>query len=165
MVARSDGRFSADGAEYRCALGKGGVVAYGDKREGDGASPIGVYRLRWGLYRSDRIEPPATTLQLHAIKPDDGWCDAPEDPAYNRFVRLPYPASCETLTRKDELYDILVVLDHNDGPPISGAGSAIFLHCAKPGYPPTRGCVAMARPDLESVLKTCTNASTLEIRR
>lgn len=54
--------------------------------------------------------------------------------------------------REDELYDIVCILAHNDDPPIPGMGSAIFLHVAKPGYPPTEGCVALARPDLEALL-------------
>jgi L,D-peptidoglycan transpeptidase YkuD (ErfK/YbiS/YcfS/YnhG family) len=44
------------------------------------------------------------------------------------------------------------VLGPHDDPPIPFLGSAIFLHLAKDGYPPTEGCVALARPDLEALL-------------
>lgn len=164
LIASSDGRLRFGGAVFRCALGEGGVITGASKCEGDGASPIGVYRLRFGFYRADRGAAPETGLVMRPIAPDDGWCDAPHDPAYNRLVRLPYPASCETLTRDDELYDIIVVLDHNDHPPQPRLGSAIFLHCAKPGYPPTKGCVALARSDLDAVLKRCGPENRLEIR-
>ncbi len=155
LIAHADGRFVFGTETLQCALGPGGVVPAQNKREGDGASPAGVFALKRVLYRSDRLDPPETALPVRAIQPDDGWCDAPEDPAYNRPVRLPYPASAEVMMREDGLYDIVVVLAHNDAPPVPGAGSAIFLHCAKPGYPQTRGCVALHRPDLERVLAAC----------
>ncbi|WP_421788525.1 L,D-transpeptidase family protein [Hyphobacterium sp.] len=165
FIVTSDGRFITPDSEYRAALGKGGVVTEARKREGDSATPLGRYRLRRALYRPDRGAPPETGLPMRALREDDGWCDAPDDPAYNRPVRLPYPASCEQMWRHDELYDIVVILDHNDHPPVAGAGSAIFLHCAKPDYPPTLGCVALRRADLEAVLKMAQPGDALEIRR
>jgi len=162
-TAYADGVFSSPGVRAPCALGRGGVVAAAAKREGDGASPAGLWRLRFGFWRADRLEKPESGLVFHALRPDDGWCDDPADRAYNRFVRLPYPASCETMMREDALYDVVVVLDHNDAPPAPGAGSAIFLHCAKPGYPPTEGCVALTRADLLTLLKTASPGQALEI--
>ncbi len=148
---------------FPCALGRTGVIAADAKREGDGASPAGTWRLRRGFWRADRLARPHSALVFRPIRTDDGWCDDPADPAYNRPVRLPYPASCETLMREDELYDVVVVLSHNDDPPAPGAGSAIFLHCAKPGYPPTEGCVALARADLLAVLKSAQPGDPLTI--
>ncbi|GGE49458.1 hypothetical protein GCM10011367_25410 [Marinicauda pacifica] len=147
----------------RCALGKNGLVAAEDKREGDGASPVGHWPIRRALFRPDRLARPHTRLVIDPTQPEDGWCDSPEDPAYNRPVRLPYAASCETLQRQDELYDIVVILGHNDDPPVPGLGSAIFLHCAKPGYPPTLGCVALAKEDLIDVLGKVSPGDRLEI--
>ena len=152
FTARADGGFDLAGRTARCALGRGGVVAAGEKREGDGASPLGVWPLRRVLYRPDRVPPPRTALPVQPIAPDDGWCDAPEDAAYNRSVKRPYPASSEAMSRDDGLYDLVVVLGHNDDPPVPGLGSAIFLHCARPDYGPTEGCVALARTDLEALL-------------
>ena len=154
MVARAaDGTWQARfGAQtYRCAIGPGGVTA--DKREGDGATPIGCFALRRVLYRPDRLSPPETTLSRAELTPTDGWCDDPDDWAYNRPVQLPYPASHERLWREDEIYDVIVVLGHNDDPPIAGHGSAIFLHVARPNYAPTQGCVALALPDLLALLR------------
>jgi len=153
FTARADGTLDLGGRVVRCALGPAGVVSAADKREGDGASPAGVWPIRRVLYRPDRGAPPVTALPVEALTPDAGWCDAPEDPAYNRPVRLPYPASAESLWRDDGVYDLIVVLGHNDEPVVPGAGSAIFLHLAKPDYPPTHGCVAVNREDLEALLK------------
>jgi L,D-peptidoglycan transpeptidase YkuD (ErfK/YbiS/YcfS/YnhG family) len=152
FTAFSDGLLAMGAREVRCALGPAGVIPASLKREGDGATPLGVWPIRKVLYRADRGGPPATRLPLQEIREHDGWCDAPADPAYNQPVTLPYPASAETLWREDELYDLCVILGHNDDPPIPDRGSAIFLHCAKPGYPPTQGCVALARQDLEGLL-------------
>ncbi len=162
--ATADGRLQLGPGQWvRCALGASGVIAAEGKREGDRATPLGAWPMRRALYRADRSPPPETALPASPIGPDDGWCDAPEDPAYNRPVRLPYPASAERLWRDDGLYDLLVELGYNDDPPIAGRGSAIFLHCAAPGHPPTRGCVALARADLEALLTLAGPGSVLEI--
>ena len=165
LIAWSDGRFALGGRAVRCALGRGGVVAAADKREGDGASPLGAWPIRRVLYRPDRAPKPITALPLAALSPDDGWCDAPGDAAYNRPVKRPYPASHEALWREDGVYDLIVVLGHNDDPPVPGLGSAIFLHLAREGYAPTEGCVALSRPDLESLLAMAGPDARLEIRR
>lgn len=168
LRAHPDGRFQFGPGEtclktVACAIGSSGVIAAPDKREGDGKSPIGAWPVRRGYWRPGRLERPDSALILDPIEADDGWCDAPRDPAYNRPVRLPYPASCEEMARADGLYDIVVVLGHNDDPPVPGRGSAIFLHCAKPGYPPTRGCVALAREHLIAVLNQVVAGDLMEI--
>ncbi len=159
----ASGQFLLDGVQIRAALGRSGTLPDAEKREGDGATPLGRYAMRHVYYRADRGEAPPTRLPCRAIRPDDGWCDAPGDAAYNRLVRLPYPASCETLMRDDCLYDRIVVLGHNDNPPLTGRGSAIFLHCAKETYTPTEGCVALARADLDRFLKHIMPGDSLEI--
>jgi L,D-peptidoglycan transpeptidase YkuD (ErfK/YbiS/YcfS/YnhG family) len=164
FTALSDGRFLMDGVEMRCALGKGGVAAAADKREGDGASPLGVWPIRRLLYREDKGRP-QTALPALPIGADDGWCDDPADSAYNRPVTLPYPASAERMWRDDGVYDLVVVLGHNDDPPVPGMGSAIFLHLARPGYAPTEGCVALSRPDLEALLARAAPGDAVEIRQ
>ena len=134
------------GQRVRCAIGRGGIRR--DKREGDGATPSGRFPLREVLYRPDRLAAPPTRLALRALAEADGWCDDPADAAYNRLVRLPRPARCEALWRADALYDLLIVVGYNDAPVEPGRGSAIFIHVAKPDYAPTKGCVALALPDL-----------------
>jgi len=109
--------------------------------------------MRAVLYRPDHVRRPRTALPVRAIRPRDGWCDAPADRNYNRPVSLPYPASAERLWRADALYDVVVVLDCNDRPRVRGRGSAIFMHVAKPGYAPTEGCIALARAHLLRLLE------------
>ncbi len=147
------GRAKWRGRSYRCAVGANGITA--TKREGDGASPMGCFALRRVLYRRDRLDAPVTGLPVDALSENDGWCDAPDDAAYNQAVRLPYPASAETLWREDSVYDLIVVIGHNDAPVVPGCGSAIFLHVARPDYVPTEGCIAFARDDLLEILADC----------
>src|SRR5579864_3984544 len=113
FTAYADGRFRLAGRWTRCALGPVGVIAAVAKREGDGRTPLGVWPLRRVLYRPDRRPPPTTALSVAPLAPDDGWCDAPADAAYNRPVKLPYPASAEALWRDGHIYDLIVVLGHN----------------------------------------------------
>lgn len=153
LLVSPDGWLSWPGGRVRCALGKGGIRL--DKREGDGATPVGCWVLRRVLYRPDRGPAPKTALAVSPIAADDGWCDDPSHGDYNRPVTLPHPASCERLWRDDRLYDVVAVLGHNDGPPVPGLGSAIFLHVATDGYAPTEGCVALAPDDLRNVLAAC----------
>ena len=163
FTARSSGAFELGGRTTRCALGPNGVIAAADKREGDGKSPLGVWVIRRVLYRPDRGPAPQTALPTAPISPADGWCDEPTDPAYNQPVALPYPASAENLWRDDEAYDLIAVLGHNDDPPVRGLGSAIFLHLAKPGFPPTQGCIALSRADMEALLSLAEPGSAIEI--
>ena len=137
----------------RCALGRGGILFA--KREGDGATPAGRLPLRRVLYRCDQMDPPETGLPSDPIAQGDGWCDDPTDPRYNSPVQLPYPARAERMWRPDSLYDIVVVLGHNDDPVVSGLGSAIFMHLADPDYGATAGCIALSLSDLIDVLRHC----------
>lgn len=143
-----------DGTMFRCAIGRGGFVPEAEKREGDGATPLGDWPVRRVLYRPDKAKAPETSLPVEPIDPDDGWCDDPKDPAYNKPVKRPYTASHEKMWRDDALYDVVVILGHNDDPPVPGAGSAIFMHVARPGYSPTEGCVALAPADLAHLLQS-----------
>jgi L,D-peptidoglycan transpeptidase YkuD (ErfK/YbiS/YcfS/YnhG family) len=162
FTARSDGRFELGEAETRCALGRNGVVAAEDKREGDGASPAGVWPIREVLYRPDRGPAPVTRLPCRPLRRADGWCDAPADRNYNRPVALPYRAGAEALWRDDGLYDLVAVLGYNDDPPVPHRGSAIFLHVWAGGRP-TEGCVALAKADLQQVLRLAGPQSAVAI--
>ena len=161
LIVRPGGWAEWSGRRLRCAIGRGGIVC--GKHEGDGGTPVGAWAMRELLYRPDRGERPATGLPARAIGRGDGWCDAPEDPAYNLPVALPYPASAENLWRRDRVYDLIVPLGYNDDPVRPGAGSAIFMHLAKRVYPPTAGCVALSRRDLLMVLAGCDEGSRVVV--
>ena len=164
FVAFPDGRFLLAGRETRCALGKGGVVPAEAKREGDGASPAGKWVMRRVFYRPDRMDPPETALPVAALRPENGWCDAPDDPQYNRLVALPYPASHEKMWRDDHVYDIVVELGYNDDPPVPGRGSAIFMHLARPDWSGTEGCIALTLQDLLHALSLAGPGAEVDIR-
>lgn len=152
---------------FPCALGKKGVSEI--KQEGDDKSPIGQFNLRSIYYRYDKLKKPIySKVPLMALLKEDGWCDDPNDEAYNKAVMLPYHASAESLWREDDLYDILVVLGYNDNPIVKGKGSAIFMHVARDleddGYLGTEGCVSLKKEDLLELLPSLTPETSLKIK-
>ena len=157
------GMLSWPGGSARAACGRAGVTT--DKREGDHASPAGRFPLLRAFYRLDRLPAPKTVLPLAALKPTDGWVDAPGDPAYNTLVTLPYPASHEELWRDDGLYDVIVVIGYNTAPVVPGKGSAIFLHVAGPDFTGTEGCIAIERDVLVPLLGLLGPGSTITIEQ
>ena len=162
FIVHPDGRLVAGDRVFPCVLGKGGIRA--DKREGDGATPVGTFPLRRVLWRPDRRDaPPATRLPTERIGPDDGWCDDPRHADYNRPVRLPFAASHEKMWREDRLYDVVVVIGHNDDPPVPFAGSAVFMHLERPERSPTEGCVALAPADMEAFLAMAAPGDEIEV--
>ncbi|MBX9459033.1 MAG: L,D-transpeptidase family protein [Rhizobium sp.] len=141
----------AGSLNFRAALGRSGRSSR--KREGDGATPIAAMRILYGFYRRDRLAGPlATRLPMATIDAAMLWCDAPADANYNRPVRAPFVPSHEDLKRGDGLYDICLVMDWNMSSRRRNLGSAIFFHCARPGYPPTQGCVAIDLRDMRRLL-------------
>ncbi len=158
----SRGLLQAGGRVFPCALGKGGVSAF--KREGDGATPMARMAVLDVLYLGDAGVPRAGHLTPLRIRADDGWCDAPGDRNYNLPVRLPYAASHERMIRADHLYDRVVVLDWNITSRKRGAGSAIFLHLAKPGYRPTEGCIAVSRQTMGWLLPRLSRATVVVVK-
>ena len=133
------------------ALGRGGIKA--NKREGDGSTPRGSFRLKRLWWRADRHPRPATMLPVQRIRPDDGWCEDPTDRRYNRPVKLSPQSKADRLKRADQLYDFIIEIDHNTRPRVAGRGSAVFIHVARPAFAPTAGCVALRLDALRRLLK------------
>lgn len=152
---------------FPCALGRSGIIAQTQKQEGDGATPAGRWPMRRLLFRADRLPSPETQLPCVPIRKRDGWCDDASDPAYNRPVSLPYGASAETLWRNDILYDLVIILGHNDDPVVAAKGSAIFFHLAverEAELAPTEGCIALQRDAMRQVLEVCSTETVMEVR-
>jgi len=161
LIAKDE--LEAGGKRYRCAVGKQGITVAESKREGDGKTPAGTYRLRECWYRPDKMAAPVTKLPLRAISQRDGWCDAPAHECYNRPVLLPFEASHEVLWREDEAYNLIIPIGYNDDPVVAGKGSAIFLHVAQPDYRGTEGCVVLAQADWLEILPYLDTDSVIEI--
>ncbi len=159
----SRGNINIAGKIFPCALGKTGTIAASLKREGDGKTPIGDWHIRKIYYRADKIEKPISPFETIEIKENFGWCDDKDDENYNKFILHPYKASAEKLWREDDLYDVCVVLGHNDSPIVKGMGSAIFLHIAKKDYSHTEGCVAINLENMLFLLKNSTKDSVIII--
>jgi len=160
VVTRWGARFM--GRRFPVAIGRGGMTA--DKREGDGATPVGAWRLMGGGYRADRCLPPLVPFALRAIGPRDLWSDDPEAADYNHAVRAPYPQSHERLARADRLYDIFVVTDWNWPVATPGKGSAIFVHVWRGPRKPTAGCLAFRPDHLRWILDRWTPRSRIILR-
>lgn len=159
----SDGTLTFKGKSYRSTLGRGGVRI--DHSEGDGSTPVGCFPIRKVFYRPDKFgSPPESVFTTQALRLDDGWCDDADRPEYNKYVKLPYDGSHEELWRDDHVYDIIVILGHNDSPPVPGKGSAIFMHVAREGYTPTLGCIALSLEDLLEVLRGADVSTKICIR-
>ena len=121
----------------------------GKKREGDGCSPAGLYRLGTAFGVRPR---PDTKMPWRPVTPASYWVDDPESPHYNRWVEAPDGLgrfSAEHLIDYPEEYAYAVVIEYNTGAVGPGRGSAIFLHC---GLRPTSGCVAVGEADLLRIL-------------
>ena len=153
FIATAKGEFSGQGLSYPCVLGRGGVIDAAEKREGDGASPLGTWRMKRVFYRPDRLARPETGLPVVPLRETDGWCDAPGHPLYNRPVSLPFSASHEKLWREDHAYDLIVASNVLHATRHLHWGSAVFFHLSHEDNRATQGCVAITRPQMLDVLK------------
>lgn len=137
------------GAPVACVVGRSGVVAAAQKREGDGGTPAGVFALRRAFGKDEQF---ATGLRYVAVTDDDHWVDDPRAPQYNQWVVGAPGVSAERLRREDGQYDVAAVLEHNTDPVVPGMGSAIFLHVWSAPGQSTSGCVAAAEADVRRLL-------------
>jgi L,D-peptidoglycan transpeptidase YkuD (ErfK/YbiS/YcfS/YnhG family) len=143
-------------------LGRSGIMA--NKREGDGGTPLGRFRLRRLWWRPDRWPRPATRLPSRRLTPDVAWCEDPADRRYNRPFRRSANEPGDRMWREDRLYDLIIELDHNTRPRIAGRGSAVFVHVARPGFAPTAGCVALTEAALRRLLERAGPRTRIDIR-
>lgn len=155
------GRLSLGLTSFPCLLGRTGRTHL--KREGDGATPVGVWQLGMIYFRPDRQQRPGTALPVRASRPVDAWCEDPRDARYNRKITLAPGEGNETFWRNDEAYDVVIPTSHNTRPRVKGAGSAIFFHLTRKGSKVTAGCVAVSGQDMRKILARCTAVTCLVI--
>ena len=150
-----------DKYKLRCAIGKRGITF--DKKEGDKKTPKGTFKLKYILFRKDRVPKLKTLLKIKKITKNIGWCDDPSSKFYNKLVNLPFDGSVEKLWLKQNIYDVVIILNFNLKPVIKNKGSAIFLHIAKKNYSPTKGCVAVNKKHMMLVIGKINKKSKLII--
>src|SRR5216683_5073550 len=158
---RRQGWLAAGPWRIPVALGRSGIMV--NKREGDGATPAGRYRLVRLWWRPDRLPRPRTLLPVRPITVLDGWCEDPSDRRYNRSIRISPGQPGDRLWRSDALYDLVIEIDHNKRPRVSGRGSAVFVHVARAELAPTAGCISMPVKTLRQLLARLGPKTTITI--
>ena len=133
------------GYKLKCSIGKSGITHF--KKEGDLATPKGMFKLGLIYYRKDRIKSLKCKIRKRIIKKSMGWCDDSRSKKYNQEITFPFKHGAEKLYRKDKMYDILINIKYNHTPIVKGNGSAIFLHLSDAKYKPTKGCIAILKKD------------------
>jgi L,D-peptidoglycan transpeptidase YkuD (ErfK/YbiS/YcfS/YnhG family) len=152
IIINKSGYLKYKNLKFRCALGKAGI---GKKKiEGDSITPRGKFNIVKIYYRSDRVKKISSKYRLIKISKNMGWCDDPNSKSYNQLINLPTKYTHEKLYRKDNVYDLLIVLNYNMSPISKNKGSAIFIHIARQNYKKTSGCVAIKKPHLIKLIKT-----------
>ena len=147
--------------KFKCALGKAGIKR--KKIEGDNITPIGTFRINNIYYRRDHIKKIFSKFKLIEIKKNMGWCDDPKSKQYNQLIRLPNKYKHEKLYRKDNIYDLILVLNYNTRPILKNKGSAIFIHVAKKNYKKTAGCIALKKKHLIRLVEKINKKTKINI--
>ena len=151
IIVKNPGYLIYKNSKFRCSLGINGIK--NKKKEGDGITPKGIFKLKKIYYRNDKVKNIVTKVKKIKITKDMGWCDDPKSKFYNKLIRLPNKFGHEKLYRKDDIYNLIIVLDYNMNPVIKNKGSAIFIHLAKKNYKPTQGCMGLKQNDLIKLIK------------
>jgi L,D-peptidoglycan transpeptidase YkuD (ErfK/YbiS/YcfS/YnhG family) len=150
IIINKSGFIRYKNLKFKCTLGRAGI---GKKKvEGDNITPVGIYKILNVYYRSDRIKKLNTKFKIYQIKKDMGWCDDPKSKKYNQLIKIPSNYNHEKLYRKDNVYDLIVVLDYNKNPTIKNKGSAIFIHLTKNYKIKTAGCIGLKKKNLLKLL-------------
>jgi L,D-peptidoglycan transpeptidase YkuD (ErfK/YbiS/YcfS/YnhG family) len=161
IIVKNSAHLEYKNLNFRCALGKAGIGV--KKIEGDNVTPKGIFKITKIYYRSDKIKNIKTSLKKIEIKKDMGWCDDPNSNFYNKEIKLPSKFSHEKLYRRDNLYDLVAVLDYNMNPVIKRKGSAIFIHIASKSYKKTKGCIALKKKHLIKILSQIKKNTKIKI--
>jgi L,D-peptidoglycan transpeptidase YkuD (ErfK/YbiS/YcfS/YnhG family) len=151
IIINKSGYLKYKNLKFRCSLGKAGIGK--KEKEGDKITPKGTYKIVKIYYRNDRVKKIFSDFKIFKIKKNMGWCDDPKNKQYNRLVKLPSKYGYEELHRKDNIYDLVLVLNYNMKPIIKNKGSAIFIHIANKNYKKTAGCIGLKKSHLINIIK------------
>lgn len=160
IVVNKNGTLIHNKKRYKCSLGEYGITCR--KKEGDKKTPSGIFSLGNVFYRKDKIKNLKTNLKKIVIKKNMAWCDEPNNKYYNKLIYT-NDIKKERLYRKDNLYNIVVVINYNIKPILKNKGSAIFIHLAKQNYSGTMGCIGLKENDLLNILKTISKKTKIKI--
>ena len=161
IIVKKTGYLKYKNFRFKCALGKNGIKK--KIKEGDKITPKGIFKITRVYCRQDKIKKISSSIDITKIKKNMGWCDDPRSDAYNQLINLPNKYNYEKLYRKDNIYDLIIVLNYNMNPTIKNKGSAIFIHIAKKNYSPTNGCVALSKIDLLEILNKIKSNTKIKI--
>ena len=92
-----------------------------------------------------------------------GWCDDPKSDKYNQLIKLPFNYNHEKLFKKNDTYDVVLVLNYNTNPIRKNRGSAIFIHVKNKYYKKTQGCVAVNKLSLLRIIKEMKKGTKIRI--
>ena len=161
IIINNSGYLKYKNLKFKCALGKSGVKK--KTREGDNVTPKGIYKILKVFFRKDRIKKVKAPFKKIKITKKIGWCDDIKSKYYNKQISIPTSLKHEKLYRKDNIYDIICVINYNINPIVANRGSAIFLHITKGNYKNTKGCVALKKNHLLKLLSSIKKNTKIRI--
>ena len=162
ILVKNKHRLLIDDFEFECCIGENGSTI--NKIEGDKKTPKGTFKIENLYYREDRIKKPVTSLKCIKIKSEMGWCNDINFPKkYNKLIKLPFSFGHEKLFKKNNSYDVVLVLNYNMKPIRKNKGSAIFIHIAKRNYKQTLGCVALSKTSILKIVNTIKKNTIVKI--
>jgi L,D-peptidoglycan transpeptidase YkuD (ErfK/YbiS/YcfS/YnhG family) len=150
---RVGGCWVAVGKARTARLGKNGLSS--NRREGDGTTPTGTYRIGPTMYGNEPN--PGVRFRYRRLRCGDWWDEDPRSPTYNSFQHVrcgtkpPFGGGSEGMWQQPRPYPYLAVVEYNMRPTVPGKGSGIFLHAQTGG--PTIGCISLRKAELRAVLR------------
>lgn len=147
---------------WTARVGWGGLSAH--RREGDGSTPLGTFRIDPVAYGLD--PDPGLRLRYHRLVCGDWWDEDSSSPTYDEFRHVacgrapPFGGGSEALWQATVAYRFFAVVEYNAAR-VPGRGSGIFLH-VDTGHA-TNGCVSLPRAALVRVLRWLRTGATIRI--
>jgi L,D-peptidoglycan transpeptidase YkuD (ErfK/YbiS/YcfS/YnhG family) len=144
---------------WTARIGRNGFAPPGGKREGDGRTPSGSYRMQFFF---GVLPNPGVRFPYRRIHPYDYWDDDPASPRYNEWVDARHASPGANPEPMDvSAYDYGAVIGYNTAR-TPGLGSAIFLHLNIGTG--TAGCVTLPPGELLPLLRWLDPARSPRIR-